>query len=313
MFAQDGGTNGTLITLSNELKPTVVAEVRERGVAWLCQQTGTAQRWRGQEFVVWGISDAGNYDNIIEYSFRDDGGMSFRMGNTGYNDQKNKMSNVAHTHNGLWRVDIDLNGGTNNSALWVQHTEPAVPDNPNPILDSLQAADPELLFNNVHGMNVEGGRRWIDTPAPFLPQFTALLIEDATANAFGHHFGYEFTPLQAGTSRHYGPLEAWTFDDVYVTVYHPNELDWTIDGHWTEPDNYLLQYLKDEEPVTNNDLVVWVNASAHHDPADEDRSLTDVGTNNITGVTLVHWSGFNLEPHNLFDANPLGAPFRCGL
>jgi Cu2+-containing amine oxidase len=63
--------------------------------------------------------------------------------------------------------------------------------------------------------------------------------------------------------------------------------------------------------VTNNDLVVWVKASAHHDPIDEDRSQNDLSGGGITGVTLVHWSGFNVEPHNLFDTNPLGGPVSC--
>ena len=82
--AQDAGSNGSLITLTNESVPTVVAEVRERGAAWLCKQT-TMQTRRAEEFLVWGVIDGGNYDNIIQYGFRDDGAMTFRLGNTGYN------------------------------------------------------------------------------------------------------------------------------------------------------------------------------------------------------------------------------------
>jgi primary-amine oxidase len=314
----DAGINGGLITLQNETVPTVVAEIRERGVGWLCKQDPNQPRatWRAQEFVVWGVSDAGNYDNIIEYGFRDDGGMTFRLGNTGYNQQR--QPNEAHTHNGLWRVDMDLNGAANNSAVWFQHIEPALPDQPGlaPLADDLQATDSESAFPAKVGFGggVEGAQRWNDTPAPFLPQYTSLLIEDGAKNAWGHHLAYEFKPLQAGTSRHYGAAqfftEAWTLNDVYVTVYHPAELDWT--HTWTSPDNYLLKYLTNER-VTNNDLVVWINASAHHDPTDEDKSVNDApGSGTTTGVTLVHWSGFEVEPHNLFDTNPLGGPVKCG-
>jgi hypothetical protein len=28
----------------------------------------------------------------------------------------------------------------------------------------------------------------------------------------------------------------------------------------------------------------------------------------MTGITNVHWQGVSLEPHNLFDFNPLGGP-----
>jgi hypothetical protein len=28
----------------------------------------------------------------------------------------------------------------------------------------------------------------------------------------------------------------------------------------------------------------------------------------MRGITFVHWQGFDLQPHNLFDFNPLGGP-----
>jgi hypothetical protein len=65
----DAGSTGTLITLSNETIPTVVAEVRDRGVGWLCKQNTSITR-RAEEFLVWGVIDGGNYDNIIQYGFR---------------------------------------------------------------------------------------------------------------------------------------------------------------------------------------------------------------------------------------------------
>jgi primary-amine oxidase len=315
--AQDAGPNGSLITLSNETVPTVVAEVRDRGVAWLCKQTTAATR-RGQEFVVWGVSDGGNYDNIVQYSFRDDGVISFRMGNTGYNDPT--MPAEAHSHNALWRVDIDLNGGANNTAYWMTHSEPD-PNNSS----FWNAQDFMTPFGT------ENARQWDYS------QYSSLLIEDAATNAFGHHIGYEFVPAELGMSRHYGVTfgapEVWTHNDVYVTVYHDNEFGWlngwaTSNGFnfstsspppgsfkWSSPDNYLLTYLTNAEPVTNADLVVWIKSSVHHEPSDEDRSSNDLNSGSpgtITGVTLAHWSGFDMMPHDLFDDNPLGGPVKCG-
>jgi Cu2+-containing amine oxidase len=291
--AQDAGPNGSLITLSNETMPTVVAEVRDRGIAWLCKDTALQQSRRGQEFVVWGVSDAGNYDNIVQYTFRDDGSMGFRMGNTGYNSPSHPTE--AHMHNALWRVDMDLKGAGGDTAYWFTHVEPAPFgfwfNNP------LKARDFETP------VGVEGARRWDAI------HFASLLIEDQGVNAFGHHAGYEFTPVQAGISRHFGPNDTWTQNDVYVTVYHGNELGWAT--NWAEPNSYLLSYLSGEL-VTNNDLVVWIKSSAHHDPSDEDKSVNDVNTGGQTGVTLVHWSGFDVEPHNLFKDNPLGGPVQCG-
>jgi Cu2+-containing amine oxidase len=243
---------------------------------------------RAQEFVVWGLIDGGNYDNIVEYAFRDDGGMTFRMGNTGYNWPANPIE--AHTHNALWRIDIDLNGAPHNSAYWLRHVEPY----------SLQAQDFKVAFN------VEGARQWNAA------QFTSLLIEDSATNVFGNRLGYEFTAVQTGTSRHYGYKEAWTRNDVYVTVYRDAELVWAdSNSPWFYPDDYLLTHLNGES-VVNKDLVVWIKTSAHHHPTDEDRSVNDLASGGTTGVTLTHWSGVNIEPHNLFNTNPLGGPVRCG-
>jgi hypothetical protein len=312
----------------------VVAEVRDRGVAWLCKQDSDSVR-RGQDFVVWGVSDAGNYDNIVQMSFGDDGSMHFRLGNTGYNAGYPATPAEAHTHDGLWRVDMDLNGGLHNSAYWVTHAEPS---------GSPIATDTKAAFG------VEGARQWS------YDQFASLLIEDAGTNAFGNNLGYEFTPAGLGMSRHYGPHEGWTLNDVYVTVYDDNEFGWlntwasdhdftwenfsdtdylnnhcTVYDehgnpiifqdylnyaicHWQPPDQYLLTYLNDQS-VMDNDIVIWIRGTAHHDPSDEDRSAADLNPFNptgITGVTIAHWAGFDVTPHNLFDDNPLGGPVKCG-
>jgi hypothetical protein len=291
--AQDAGINGTVRYLTNETVPTVVTELRERGVAWLCKEVTSAVR-RGQEFVVWGVADGGNYDNIVQYSFRDDGSMHFRTGNTGYNSPP--MPTEPHTHNSLWRIDMDLNGAGGDTAYWLYHQEPQNSSSP------LKAQDFKAPFI------VEGRRQWS-------PPFTSLVIEDSTANAFGNKIGYEFTPVQSGVARHYGPQEAWTRSDFYVTRYHGSELGWIT--AWAEPDNYLLSALN-AESVTNNDLVVWMKSAAHHHPNDEDKANSDIGTfdplhpGGTNGVTLAHWSGIDIEPHNLFNANPMGGPPRCG-
>jgi|GEM_PF-1213134 len=284
---QDAGSTGGTVVLTNETVPTVVTEVRDRGIAWLCKQT-TSIRRRGQEFIVWGIADGGNYDNIVQYSFRDDGSIGFRLGNTGYSDPSSP--DEPHMHTGLWRVDMDLNGSANDTAYYEIHNE----------YNTLTASDTIAPVGN------EGGFKWIDI------QFKSLLIQDASTNAYGHRLGYEFTPaVQNGVARHFGPGEQWTQDDVYVTRYHSNELAWTIPANWSTPDGYLAPTINGES-TNNQDLVEWVKASAHHHPTDEDRSINDLSTTNTTGVTLVHWSGFDIEPHNLFNTNPLGGPPRCG-
>src|ERR1700741_1018257 len=303
----DAGPNGSLIFLTNEHDshgmpmPTVVAEVRDRGVAWLCKEHGNSVIRRGQEFVVWGVSDAGNYDNMIQISLRDDGSMGFRTGNTGFNADNTDDPSIPiptkpsepHAHNALWRVDMDLNGYAGDSAYWMTHSEP---------IGSLIATDSEVPFAG----GGEGAQRWDYS------QYASLMIEDTALNAFGHHLGYEFMPAGMGMTRHYGWEEIWTRNDVYVTVYHGNELGWL--NNYVTPDHHLLTFINGES-VSKRDLVVWIRSAAHHHPSDEDRSSDDLATldpEGFTGVTLIHWSGFDIQPHNFFDDNPLGGPVKCG-
>ncbi|HEX6374981.1 MAG TPA: hypothetical protein VFZ91_04605 [Allosphingosinicella sp.] len=292
VYPQDAGVGGQLVQLTNEAFPTVVAEVRERGIGWLCKggpvgaPTNLARR--GQDFVVWGVIDGGNYDNIVEYGFRDDGTITFRMGNTGVNSPGDPVE--PHTHNALWRVDMDLNGAGADTATWLTRGEPGTSV---PLVYAQDERTP---------LGVEGGRRWD------AGEFTSLLIEDGAANGFGHKLGYVYSPVQDGLARHFGYKELWTQQDIYVTRYHPGELGWMT--QWQYPDDNLLTYLSGQS-VAGQDLVVWLKTSGHHHPTDEDRAHADLANNTHNGITLAHWSGFKIEPYNLFNANPLGGPQSC--
>lgn len=81
---------------------------------------------------------------------------------------------------------------------------------------------------------------------------------------------------------------------------------------WYSPDDYLLRHVGDSQIVgsTGDGIAVWYIGSAHHDPSDLDNQK---GSGDRTGVTLVHWSGFDMEPHDLFDYNPLGGPQSVGI
>jgi primary-amine oxidase len=288
--SQDMGPTGNLVTLTGQSLPSVVTEVRDRGVAWLCKQVSHASR-RGQELLVWGVQEGSNYDNITQFGFRDDGMMTFRIGTSGFTMTAHDRED--HTHNALWRVDMDLNGATGDSALHWDHREPKTTNQP------LLAQDSHPPFDS----NTEGG-------VLSLPQrVTSVLIEDNATNGFGAKIGYDFHLAQAQTSRHFGPLDDWTKRDFWVTRYQ-NGQGW-VNNH-QPPDNYVVGQASDNQSVTNTDTVVWVKSSAHHEPKDEDRAASDISNPALTsGVTLAHWSGFDVEPRNLFDANPMGGPSRC--
>lgn len=307
--AADAGPNGSLITLSNANAPQVVSEVNDRGIAWLCKGTVQQQVRRGQELALWGVFDAQNYDFIIDYRLRDDGSLAFRLGATGFNNPyfPPLSTTDAHMHSTLWRVDVDLNGSGGDSAKMISHREGP---------PSLFAQDVEEPFNG----GFEGSMTWDPT------RFLTIAIEDETTNARGHAIGYELHAQPEGLSRHYGEeagltsrKEKFTKFDFAVTRYKEGEREAFFDVNGTrylDPDQYLVGVapfagfgISDGESISDSDLVLWYRSSVHHDPHDEDHAPGDAN-NLMTGITFVHWAGFELLPRNLFDFNPLGGPSR---
>lgn len=285
---------GALITLSKDgsFGPAIVGECRDQGPGWLCKGKRGAFVRRSQELVLWGIYDAGNYDYIQEFGFHDDGTISLRTGATGYLNPE--RPEVAHLHDSLWRIDLDINGAAGDSAFLTGHL---------PVLEDptgLTAQDLTVPFNE----GVEGAADWQPE------QFSTLIIQDTALNAAGRPMGYELQPLRTGSARHFGATEKWTLHDFWVTRLRPTEdTRWAVVPPGTPfvgPDGFLLPYVADQQSVMNGDLVVWYLASAHHDPISE-----DLDVNQKPAVTLVHWYGLDLKPHDFFDFNPLGGPLIC--
>jgi primary-amine oxidase len=246
--------------------PKVVKELRDYGPLW---KDDMAVR-RGQELILWGTLDAANYNYIIQYGFRDDGTIAFRIGATARNLPG--MEEVAHMHNALWRVDLDLNGFPGDAGLLVRHLEPV-------------GADPKVAHDTVTPFNggKEGSAAWSDQ------QFTQVRVQDpGLVNAQGRPAAYDLIPLRQGTSRH---EEAFTKADFWVTRYKATEMFYA----------QLPTYVNGES-ITGADVVLWHGTPVHHLPRSEDGAEV----NGLwKGVALLMWGGFDLRPRDLFDTTPL--------
>ena len=95
----------------------VCKEVRDRGLLW----KDYALVRRGQELSLWGALGAGNYNYVMEWIFRDDGMLIGRVGATAVNLPSKPL--MTHVHNPMWRLDVDLNGASGDSAAEMIHTE----------------------------------------------------------------------------------------------------------------------------------------------------------------------------------------------
>jgi len=305
---EDAGSNGTVLTLSGEDVPQVVAETSDRGIAWLCKEGRSISR-RGKELVLWGVQDAANYDFIIEYRLRDDGSIGFRLGATGYNNPffPPRSTTEAHMHDVLWRIDVDLDGPDGDTAVQLTHIETAN--------QGLVARDVEEPFN--------GGREGVAQWRP--DTFYTVGVFDRALNGHGNPIGYAMQVSSSGLARHYGEAaglqrkERFTQSDFAVTRFKQSERDALFDSahvRYLQPDQYLLgedfpgMGVSDAESVEDTNVVLWHRSSAHHDPHDEDHAPGD-DSSLMTGITNVHWQGLSLEPRNLFDSNPLGGPGRA--
>lgn len=248
----------------------VCKEVHDRGLLWK-DYSGVR---RGEELVLWGAMYAGNYRYVQEYTFRDDGLIMGRMGATGQNLPGAQLE--THVHNAIWRLDIDLDGITNNATL-VRHLE---------------------NVNNAAGSAVDvstpiaaaGGLLWNarthDTIAVSNPSFQ---------NARKHVSSYMLMPLitGGGLTQH---REAFTQKDFWVTPYSP--------AQFAARD--LISYVAAHSPVWNRDIVVWYKGSLHHHSRDEDGVFNSQGQ--WVGTADVMWTGFVLMPHNLLDCSPFYVP-----
>ncbi|EJL36827.1 Cu2+-containing amine oxidase [Caulobacter sp. AP07] len=254
--AQDAGPCGKIID------GKVIHEVASTGVLWKDDQAVAY----GQELALWATLDSANYNYIMRYGFRDDGTIALRLGATSRNLPGHEY--MGHMHNGLWRIDMDLNGASADSAFEYSHVENT---------GSVVATDGVAPFNG----GKEGG---IDVN-PL--KFTEVHVRDASTNAAGKPISYEFRPVRFGAPRHEEPF---AHHDFWVTRYHGSEL------------LYDLPALANGESVTNGDLVVWHISPLHHDPRDEDGHFEGPLWK---GVALLMWGGVDIRPRNLFDGTPM--------
>jgi primary-amine oxidase len=274
MTKEDAGPFGKLLgkTPTNS-GPTIVQEIRDRGIAWKSE----AGVRRGQTMVLWGALNAANYRYLIEFGFQDDGVITFRLGSTGHNYAGREWT--GHMHNGLWRIDVNLDGPDHNSVLVMEHKEPGDMDPKK----RGQAKTLHLPFND----GKEGYVDW--DPVKFT---MVRVINEKRKNARGEPIGYDLMPMRMGNSRHFGSKdEECTQHDFWVTRNRPGEMNY----------RQLPKYVAGHESITDTDVVLWYSTPAHHEPRSEDGEMSSLG---FKGCTPVMWAGFDLKPRNVFDRTP---------
>ena len=256
---KDVGRCGAIVGPDNK----VALEVIDKGPLWKNDQLVV----RGQMMILWATIDAANYNYILRYEFHDDGSIKFRIAGTAENLPSARGE--AHTHNALWRVDVNLNGSNGDSVNVLRH---------------LEDVGEESWRNVVEPFN--GGKEGaLDFVAR---EFTQIQIVDATlANAAGLRSAYDLRPLFRGVVRH---AEPFMRNDYWVTKFREGETSFEE-----------LPVYDNDESIRNTDVVLWHVTPILHIPRSEDG--VQVGKH-WKGVALAMWAGFDLRPRDLFDGTP---------
>lgn len=249
-------------------------QVKDRGNAWIAHDASWPPKMlsrRGEELVLWSVLKAGNYDYIIEWTFRDDAMIIGRVGATAYNLPSSPYE--THAHDPLWRLDVDLGGACCDTVMKVEHAELGKKG-----IDTMQtiARERDLVW---------------DAEA-----YTSLHLVDAHLNngvRGDPTSGYHLMPLRYGTPRHYGPNEEFAQRDFWITRYRPDEVRGEL----------VSSYVANGENVENADVVLWYAGSLHHMFRREDGRMLDDRT--WDGTALLMWTEFQFKPMFLFPKTPL--------
>lgn len=258
------------------------------------------------ELVVRMAPEVGNYDYLLDFVFNRRGEIDVRVGAYGIDATRAvaarnmaertakedtaygtliapNLIGVNHDHFMSFRIDLDVDGQRNRLVVdrFVPHTITG-----NPLRRSLWQVErstvaTEQAFDTMHA------------PAWFR-------VESATRrNALGNPTSYQLEPGHSdvsilGSDEPQQQRAAFSATPLWVTRYHPDEL-YAAGVYPNQNRNIegLPVYIRDREPVRDQDLVLWYTIGFRHQTRSEDWPV-------MPGL----WHGFKLRPFNFFDRNP---------
>lgn len=265
----------------------------------------------GVELVVRTASQLGNYDYLIDWVFNHAAEIEARIGATGIDALKGVPSKtmqdttakedtkfgtlvapglaaIQHDHYFNYRLDLDVDGPSNSFQKDVYKTVALPPQSPR---RSIYMVSPEIATREgaVRGGHGGGGAG----------PMKLRVINEARTNGMGNPVSYEVLAASHGhliIDPRDWPAKRAAFlqSDVWVTPHSPAERyaagDYVFASKGIQG---LPVWVKQNRPVRNQDVVVWVNLGMHHLTRAEDLP-----------VMPMVWHSFKLRPFNFFDRSP---------
>jgi primary-amine oxidase len=292
-----------------QLKPRAACVFEQPGdMAWRHDGNVVESR-RARNLVLRTIGTFGNYDYVLDWTFRQDGTIGVRVGATGIDEVKGVKSRTAaddpevpedtygrfiadntvgvdHDHYFSFRLDFDVDGTANSfvkDRLSMKRLPASSPRK------SLWVAEPQVAKTEQQAksrMSMEQPEIW-------------RVINPNVHSALGYPVGYELMPEDNAMSLLLAedyPQQRAGFTDyqVWVTPYNEKERyaagDYPMQSHGGDG---LPTWTKKNRGIENTDIVLWYTMGFHHVPHAEDWP-----------VMPTIWHGFELRPVNFFAHNP---------
>ncbi|HZZ78670.1 MAG TPA: hypothetical protein VFE62_09135 [Gemmataceae bacterium] len=279
---KEGGATSQVLSKAKQ----VIAELRDTGTAY---KHGNITR-RGEELTLLANFAAANYTYMIEYGFRDDGGIVFRHSPTGYNYFPH--FDASHMHGSYWHIGMKLGPQGNNTVNQVYSV--SLPRDP-----KLQGDNGKL---NIEEVTTE---KFIDWHPE---EFTRIRVTNPNYNILpagkdrpAYPIAYDLVTYPQGTARHRRFAdEAFTLHDFWITRHDCPEKMYTQIANHFRPKNGEK---REPTELDKQNVTIWHSSSGLHTPRAEDGILNGNGTAN--GQATIYWTVFELRPRNMFLKTPI--------
>jgi primary-amine oxidase len=266
-------------------------------------ESAGAEVRRMRRFVVSFHATVANYEYIVYWRFYQDGNIECEVRATGimvttpYDLEAGaprtgtRVDNATyapiHQHFFVARLDLDVDGPTQTVVEVDSEVVPVGPDNPHGLAMRTVATPVRSESEAGRDFSWEKQRGW-------------KVTNPNATNAHGDHPAYKLVPsasipafMEPGTPQFdRAPVIGHT---VWVTANHPEER-WPAGAYPTQSTTDvrgISDWIADDEPLEDADVVLWYVFGIHHVPRAEDWPV-------MPADTVAWW----LKPFGFFDENP---------
>jgi primary-amine oxidase len=290
---------GEVMTIEN----AVCIHEEDAGILWKHWdfRTERTEMRRGRRLVISCVCTVGNYEYASYWYFKQDGAIEFEMKATGIINtvaclpgQPSKygaevapgVEGQIHQHAFCARLDMDLDGTANSVAEYNTFAEPPGPENP--YGNAFYVRETVLPTERTAARRAEQAtqRYW-------------KVLNPARLNHVGKPVGYRLEPGQVLTpfvaaDSPSGRRSSFMQNHLWVTRFDPDER-YPAGEFMNHSDGSggLPDFIAQDRPIENADVVLWHVFGLHHLPRCEDFPVQPCIS-----------TGFRLMPSGFFDQNP---------